>query len=354
MKILITGGAGFVGSQLAQLFREDLPQASIVVLDNLKRRGSETNLSKFKKLNIEFVHGDIRNPEDFSALPGPFDLMIEASAEPSVLAGLSGSPAYVIQTNLQGTLNCLEYARQSVGKTVFLSTSRVYSVPALRSIPLRESPTRFDIDSTQAAPGLSTRGISESFSIGDFRSFYGTSKLASEFFIQEYAQSYGVKAIINRCGVIAGPGQFGKSDQGVFTLWMARHHFKGSLKYTGFGGEGKQVRDILHPRDLYRLIQRELGVEKLWSASVFNAGGGNANSISLQELSRLCEEITGNKISISSDKSTNDVDIPYYVSDNSLVEKTLDWRPQVKLPELFQDIHAWMKNNEETVGALFR
>src|SRR5687768_98112 len=163
MRILITGGAGFVGSNLALAYRERYPDAEIVALDNLRRRGSELNLAILKSHNIAFQHGDIRSPADLFDLPGNFDVMIEASAEPSVLAGLDGSPAYVLQSNLVGTLNCLEFVRNRVGSLVFLSTSRVYSIGPLRAIRLVESASRFVIDNTQELPGVSVHGISERF-----------------------------------------------------------------------------------------------------------------------------------------------------------------------------------------------
>jgi CDP-paratose 2-epimerase len=109
---MITGGAGFVGSALAMLFKEVHPSWLVVAFDNLRRRGSELNFAKFKPLGIEFADGDIRQSSDLEDLPGNFDLMVEASAEPSVLAGLDGSPNYVLQTNPIGTLNCLEFARR--------------------------------------------------------------------------------------------------------------------------------------------------------------------------------------------------------------------------------------------------
>ena len=251
MKVLITGGAGFVGSSLALSFRQLHPGAEVVALDNLKRRGSELNLPVLREAGIQFVHGDIRNPADLQELQGEFDIFLECSAEPSVLAGLDGAPNYLLQTNLTGTLNCLEFARTRAGCFVFLSTSRVYSILPLREARLTETESRFELDGGQVLPGVSIHGIAEEFPTHLPRSLYGASKLASELMIQEYVHAYGMRAIINRCGVIAGPGQFGKVDQGVFTLWVANHVFGKPLKYTGFGGQGKQVRDLSPPVGLF-------------------------------------------------------------------------------------------------------
>src|SRR5207253_150096 len=161
-----------------------------------------------------------------------------------------------VQTNLFGTFNCLKFARHHARQFIFLSTSRVYSIAPLREIALEETPRRYVIKPEQILHGVSAAGISEDFTTSSPRSFYGAAKLASEYLIQEFTAAYGLDATIYRCGVIAGPGQFGKVDQGVFTWWIAHHYFKKPLEYTGFGGQGKQVRDLLHPLDLFDLIQR--------------------------------------------------------------------------------------------------
>ena len=145
--MLVTGGAGFVGSNLAVAFKRKYPERTVIVLDNLKRRGSEFNVPRLVAEGIRFIHGDIRNPEDME-FDDKIDVLLECSAEPSVLAGFGGSPKYLINTNLTGTINCLEVARKNAADVVFLSTSRVYPYDPINAIGLREEESRFVCSST--------------------------------------------------------------------------------------------------------------------------------------------------------------------------------------------------------------
>lgn len=353
MRILITGGAGFVGASLARAFRERFPGSTVVALDNLRRRGSELNLASFREQGIEFRHGDIRQPSDLEDLDGSFDVMIEASAEPSVLAGLNGSPQYLLSSNLIGTLHCLEFARERVGSVIFLSTSRVYSIAPLRAIRLREEQTRLEIEEEQEIPGVGPAGVREEFPVLEPRSLYGATKLASEMVIQEYVESYGLNAIVNRCGVIAGPGQFGKVDQGVFTLWVANHFFGKPLGYRGFGGEGKQVRDLLHPADLFELIVLQLEDVSRAKGQSFNVGGGRPISTSLAELTALCREVVGREVPIGSDPATHSVDIPLYLSDHGRATEAFGWQPTRDVRTIVAEIHAWLRENEPALRPIF-
>ncbi len=352
-KILITGGAGFVGSTLCIKLKEKYPSYTIVAFDNLKRRGSELNLIDFQKLGIEFIHGDIRNNEDILAV-GTFDVLIEASAEPSVTAGLDSDPTYVINNNLYGSINCFNACLKHNAKLIFLSTSRVYPIDPIEKANFTEQETRFIFDEKQNQNGISEKGISERLSLDGARSFYGTTKLSSEMFIQEYAAFYGLKAAVTRFGVIAGPRQMGKTDQGVVTLWMAKHYWNQSLKYIGYGGTGKQVRDILHVDDLVDLIDLQIHEIEKFSGKIYNVGGGLQNSASLQEMTAICEKITGNKITIGSETQTRPADLRMFVTDNSLIEKEIGWKPKKSVETVFTDIFHWIKENEKQLETILK
>ena len=350
MRVLITGGAGFVGSNLAIMLRRD-HDWHIVALDNLKRRGSEINARRLIENKVAFVHGDVRHREDLEAV-GPVDLIIECAAEPSVRAGLEEDARYLIDTNLNGAFNCLELARRNRAGLIFLSTSRVYSIAALRALPLATGKTRLTIPEDQSDVGWSTHGISENFATAGSRSLYGATKLAAELLIEEYRVAHQLPAVVNRCGVISGPWQMGKVDQGFFVLWAARHLYGGSLGYQGFGGQGLQVRDVLHIADLYDLIDYEIGHLSTLSGNTFNVGGGLDVSVSLAELTALCEERTGRRAVTNVDPPTHPQDIPYYVSDNHSVIAATGWKPRRALPEILDDVFKWLTDYRQDLTPL--
>jgi CDP-paratose 2-epimerase len=341
--ILICGGAGFVGSSLAVYLKQQHPDWQIVCLDNLRRRGSELNLQRFKGLGIEFLHGDIRSPEDLDF--GNVDTILDCSAEPSVLAGFA-SPQYVLQTNLVGTINILECARRLRAKLLFLSTSRVYPIEPLRSLNLVEQSSRFELSPEQILPGVSQQGIAEAFPLQGYRSIYGTTKLASELLIEEYRQAYGLQAIVNRCGVITGPWQMGKVDQGVFVLWLAAHYFRKPLAYIGYGGTGKQLRDLIHIDDLARLIDLQIQQFDLLDGDVLNVGGGLGRSLSLAETTKLCQEITGNVVEIRTELEARAGDIPVFVTDCSRIMAKTGWSPTLTPEKTLCDIYEWIAAHE--------
>ncbi len=343
--VLVTGGAGFVGSALAIGVKSNHPRTRVIALDNLKRRGSELNLPRLRDAGVDFVHGDIRNPGDLEGIGG-VDLMLECSAEPSVLAGYGDSPGYVIDTNLGGTIHCLEFARKQGTAMIFLSTSRVYPMKTLNQLNFVEDATRFSLAPEQTVAGVSENGISEDFPLAGPRSLYGATKLASELILEEYREAYGLRGLVNRCGVIAGPRQMGKVDQGVVALWAARHVYGGSLSYIGYGGAGKQVRDLLHIDDLLDLILYQMDRLEELDGETFNVGGGADISASLCELTDICREISGNTIEIGSEKEDRPGDIRLYITDNARVTGRTGWRPKKDLRTIVQDTVSWLESNE--------
>jgi CDP-paratose 2-epimerase len=350
--ILITGGAGFVGSTLGVRFRQAFPSLAVTAFDNLLRRGSELNLPRLRAAGVAFVHGDVRCPQDFETLP-PFDLLIDCSAEPSVQAGAHGSPLSVLEINLVGTIHCLEAARRHNAAFLFLSTSRVYPISLLNGLDFEERETRFAWKDRQTVPGCSGRGISEGAPLDGARSFYGASKLAGELLLQEYAATCRMPALINRCGVLAGPWQMGKADQGVAALWVARHLFELPLRYIGFGGQGKQVRDILHVEDLFDLVCLQCRNLACWDGRAYVVGGGLDRSISLQELTALCREATGRKIVITPSPETSPLDVRIFVADSASAMKDFGWRPMRDLETVVRDISSWIQAHREMVRTIF-
>lgn len=340
-KILITGGAGFVGSALALKLKEKYPRLNVLAIDNLKRRGSELNLQRLAKAGVGFRHADIRNKGDFEGIS--CDLLIECSAEASCVAGLGGGLDYLVDTNFLGTLHCLEFAARLKSDFIFLSSSRVYPFDVINNLNFLKTKTRFSLKSNGRVKGVSSKGIAEDFPLKGVRTFYGASKLSAEFFIQEYRQFRSLKAVVNRCGLITGPWQMGKMDQGIVTFWLASHMMKRPLKY--FGWAGKQVRDFIHIDDLFILIDSQLKSFDKINGEVFNIGGGERNSFSLIELTQKCRELTGNKLFIGTDKQIRPGDVCWYVCDISKIHKELKWIPTKNLDQTLESIESWIAKN---------
>jgi CDP-paratose 2-epimerase len=351
MRILITGGAGFVGSNLAVRLRREFPDSVVVCMDNLYRRGSELNLSRLHENGVRFHSGDVREPSSFP--PGPFDFVIECSAEPSVLAGQDQRVDYLFHTNLVGAFNCLEKARFWNSGFLFLSTSRVYPVDRLERHPWREEATRY-VWTDNGGAGITSRGVAESIDMSGARSMYGYTKYAAELLIEEYRSQWELKAVVNRCGVIAGPWQFGKVDQGVVSLWVLSHYLQHPLKYLGYGGQGKQVRDLLHIDDVCDLIVEQLRDFAHWDGFVGNVGGGSEVSTSLMELTTLCQEVVGRGTSISAETTNRRDDCRIFISDCRRIFERTQWRPRRGVREIVSDIHSWIRANESTLRPIFR
>lgn len=348
MKILITGACGFVGSTLAKFWLEAEPGLTIYGLDNFIRTGSETNRAPLQKLGVKFIHGDIRTASDLEALPR-VDWVIDAAANPSVLAGVDGqnNSRQVMEHNLLGTVNILEYCKRSSAGLVLLSTSRVYSTALLSRIAVEQKGQAFRLAPGQALPpGLSPAGVSESFSTAPPLSLYGSSKLASEVLALEYGETFGFPVWINRCGVLTGAGQFGRADQGIFSFWVNSWLREQPLAYLGFGGKGYQVRDCLHPRDLVPLIRKQVKPGTTAPARMINLGGGEKNAMSLAELSAWCAGRLGAR-TVTGISETRRFDIPWMIMDSSLARDVWGWRPQTPLREILEEIALHAEQHPE-------
>ena len=348
MRVLVTGGAGFVGANLSLQLAGRHSDWKVVAFDNLHRRGSELNVPRLREAGVAFAHGDVREPSDLDEI-GEIDALVECSAEPSVLAGLDSGADYLVKTNLLGAHHCLELARKRGAQLVFLSTSRVYPVEQQNELNYREEASRFELEPEQPFEGVSEQGISERFPLDGERTLYGATKLAAELLITEYAAAFGLRAVVDRCGVIAGPWQMGKVDQGVFTHWMLSHYFNRELTYLGYGGQGKQVRDLISIDDVVDLVEHQLLHSEHWAGFVGNVGGGREISLSLVETTQLCRQLTGNTIQIASDSRTRKGDVPIYLSDCNLLYGHTDWRPRRVPQQILEAIFLWIREHERAV-----
>jgi CDP-paratose 2-epimerase len=338
MKILVIGACGFVGSTLIREWLEGR-EHEFIGLDNLMRPGSEVNRSTQKRLGVRVLHGDLRCPSDLDALPA-VDVVLETAANPSVLAGVDGraSSRQLVEHNLLGTVNTLEYCRRHRAAFVLLSTSRVYSIPPLAALPLRVRDGAFEPDSARPLPeGLTADGVREDFSTAPPVSLYGATKLASEQLALEYGLTYGFPVWINRCGVLAGSGQFGGPDQGIFSYWINSWVRRRPLGYTSFGGQGYQVRDCLHPADLVPLLERQIVSLNDHHPRVANVGGGRASAISLCQLSEWCRERLGDH-AVTVRPEARPFDLPWVVLDASLATEAWGWKPLRRTADILEEI----------------
>ena len=340
MKILITGGCGFVGTNIILYLNEK--NFSVSSLDNLSKKGSKFNLNLLKQKNIKNYNIDISNYKLIKKLP-KFDLIIDCCAEPAVEVSKADFNR-VINTNLIGTLNILKKCKKDKSKLIFLSSSRVYPINLIKDkIGFSNFNKNFSID----------KKINEKESLNGPKTLYGATKLSSELFIEEFSYAFNLKYIINRCSVISGPLQFGKEDQGFVSLWVWRHMLNKKLKYIGYGGNGNQVRDVLHILDLCDLIFIQIKKFNKIYNKTFNVGGSKISNVSLKKLTSLCQIITKNKVDHIKVKKTSIYDIPYYISDNKFVSDTYNWKPNKKIFDVVKDLYLWISNNKKEIKKYF-
>jgi CDP-paratose 2-epimerase len=338
-KLLISGICGFVGSTIALRLRQVEAGVEIVGFDNFSRPGSEMNRLILKRHGIAVRQADARSATDVEALPAA-DWVIDAAANPSVLAGVDGlsSSRQVVEHNLSGTINLLEYCKTRRAGFILLSTSRVYSIPPLAKLKVISRNNAFIPDPAAAMPaGMTAAGVAEDFSTAPPVSIYGSTKLASELLALEYGQSFQFPVWINRCGVLAGAGQFGRPDQGIFSFWINSWLRRKPLKYIGFDGSGHQVRDCLHPHDLVPVLLAQMQCRGNDKPRIANFSGGAANAMSLAQLTNWCDMRFGAH-AVASDANPRPFDIPWMVLDSSLAAKEWNWLPKISLPQVLDEI----------------
>ena len=340
MKILITGGCGFVGTNIAIFLKSK--KHNIYTLDNLSRKGSKYNLNILKSKNITNYKLNVSNFKKVRQLP-KFDLIIDCCAEAAVEISRKNIDR-VIDTNFIGTLSILKKAKQDKSNIIFLSSSRVYPIQEINKI----------VNKKILKKNLKiTKMINEQTRIIGPKTIYGVTKLSSEMLIEEFSYIFKLKYIINRCGVISGPLQFGKQDQGFVSLWIWRHLMKKNLSYIGYGGWGKQIRDVLHIDDLCKLINLQIKNLKSINNILFTVGGSKKSNTSLENLTKICEKITKNKIKIKRTPKTSIYDIPYFVTDNKKVTKIYKWKPQKNIFDIVNDTYNWLSKNKSILLKYF-
>ena len=337
MKILIAGVCGFVGSSIAQTLLAGHADVAVLGIDNLQRPGSETNRRRMKEWGVEFAHADLRAASDLENLPAA-DWVIDAAANPSVLAGLQGGSRQLVEHNLASVVNMLEYCKRHKAGLVLISTSRVYSIAGLRDLPLKVCGDAFRLDDAKPLPaGVTGQGIGPAFSTDAPISLYGSTKLAAEALALEYGEAFGFPVWIDRCGVLAGAGQFGTPEQGIFAYWINAHLRRRPLRYIGFDGTGKQARDVFHPRDLAALIHAQMRTARAGGRRIYTAGGGPEQAASLAQLTAWCDGRFG-RHAPQADSRERAYDIPWMAMDNSLAAQDFAWRPAVSLEEICSEI----------------
>lgn len=347
MKLLITGICGFAGRALTDALQENLAGLEITGIDNFSRAGSEMNREPLLRKGVQVAEGDIRSVDDLNRLPA-VDWVIDAAANPSVLAGVDGrsSSRELVENNLYGTVNLLEFCKQHRAGFILLSTSRVYNIDLLCSLEMDDSGNAFSPPASQQFPnGISSRGVAETASTQSPVSLYGATKVASESLAIDYGRSFDFPVWINRCGVLAGAGQFGRADQGIFSFWLHSWNARRPLRYLGFNGSGRQVRDCLHPRDLVPLLVKQFDGNAS-APAILNLGGGTQNNMSLKQLSAWCADRLGAH-EVAADPEPRRFDVPWLVMDFGLAQQHWNWQPATGIHEVLEEIAAHAEANPD-------
>tara|TARA_B100001123_G_scaffold448955_1_gene612225 strand:- start:2261 stop:3295 length:1035 start_codon:yes stop_codon:yes gene_type:complete len=339
-KIFITGICGFVGSNLAHYFYSK--GYKVYGIDNLSRKGTEKNLNLLRKNGIVVFRKNLAELKKFDLIKkkNSFKAVIHCAGLTSVLDGTNKNTTdFIYKNNILSTLNSLKICNILKSKYIYISSSRVYNISKINELKFKVAQNGFKLKKNKTK-GISSKGINEDFSTEAPLSFYGSSKLMSENMIKEFCLFKKIPFIINRCGLLAGSGQFYKSDQGIISYWINSWKSNRELKFIGFGSKGHQVRDCLHPLDLANLINKQMsslkkGIRKKF---IFNVSGGITSAFSLKDLSLWCEkEIYSKKV--KSQKIIRPFDLKWIVLDNTKVRKTFNWKINFTKYKIFDDIN---------------
>ena len=338
--VLITGGAGFIGCNLAQHLLHETG-ARVRVFDNLSRRGVEYNLAWLQSLRgaarLEVVKGDVRDARAVGDALRDVTEVYHLAAQVAVTTSID-DPQMDFETNAVGTLRVLEAARRSPRKPflLFTSTNKVYG--SLEGVPVQSAATRYE------AVSPSFRGVTEEENL-DFHSPYGCSKGTADQYVRDYARIYGLPTVVFRMSCIAGPRQFGNEDQG----WVA--HFLycalAGLPITVYG-DGHQVRDVLHVHDLVQAMMAAREHRRTTRGQIYNLGGGMGRSVSVLEMLRSIEKQLGRPLNVRYAR-VRPGDQPLYISDTGKLERDTGWRAHRSLADILNNIHEFWTENEKAI-----
>jgi len=340
--VLITGGAGFIGSNLAQRLL-CTPGLRVRIFDNLSRRGVIHNVRWLRSLansdQLEIVQGDVRDAKAVRMATRDVSEIYHLAAQVAVTTSVQ-DPVIDFETNAMGTFHVLEGARLAGRKpfVLFTSTNKVYG--SLENVPVEVEGTRY-----KASPA-GFQGVTEEEAL-DFHSPYGCSKGAADQYVRDYARIYDLDSVVFRMSCIAGPRQFGNEDQG----WVA--HFLYSVlqgRTITVCGDGFQVRDVLHVYDLIDAMMAARAQRKQVRGEVFNLGGGMARTVSVIEMLRECERRTRLPLYLNY-TAVRPGDQPLYISDTTRLEKMTGWKARRSLDDILDDIAGfWQENQQRITG----
>lgn len=331
MQLLITGGVGFIGTNIALEGRRR--GYEVIAFDSFIRKGVEENIRVLEEAGVSIFRGDIRNKEDFVRLSTEYPhigAIIHLAGNPGIPWSID-YPVYDFEVNTIGTINVLEFAKHhDYIPVIYASTNKCYSdmINEQKYIPTQ---TRYAWYFTDHMVGLTRKGIAEEFPTDGFGKYphspYGVSKLAGDLYCQEYFHTYGVPVVINRMSCVYGYYQQGVADQGWIDHFVRQVVFEKKPELDFFG-DGKQVRDMLWCGDVARLYIDELEKIDEIKGEIFNIGGGHENTLSLVEAVTYLEELSGKSVKINS-FDWRHADQRIYISDVTKAGKVIGWRPRV-------------------------